>query len=1051
MSDDSYIPSETGSADATGEGAPALRMAIVSRTEGAADALWNALDHRAQSRNRPPQVHASRADADVIVYLPAEEDFASETAAQSFAADIARDTAAEKIVVAPAAADESDAQARMIRLRDRISAQGGVEWMAANAGAEDEGGTERLFRHHARRIGRILKEKSSASAAAAVERPSTPVEKPREKRTLERAQKREARRETRGKEERGSKKRRRKRKRALEAPAVVEAKAAGPKKTPRAKRKAPRAQPEAAGTATVSVDLVPAKRSARPAKPAQKAARLPSVSIALSGLGEEEKAALLESLRHAFGESGARVVEAKPSAKARISVHAFDRYPADIEEAERVAETLAGAGWLRILLDRTAFRAETEKKEPENPAIARASLLCNGALLDLGTHFGRHGIDAASQDAEQRAAALALTAALIAREAANSPKLSLSRKPLSASADLADALRLAGAPLELLSKLTWSSTRPPRVLHAQYSQEDVERFADRKIVLSGEDVRDFSEGIDWQPAVVDARAQSRLFGLVFLIAPLSYWYSKASDRKSEQLQKIDASLKQRGVTASAILTSAGDIIRDFSEKVPLQASSPAWREFPVSARIRVLTLYILCCRLAVKRRIKFDDAACGAVFRMLVDHVEFLRSGLAYPLAAAEGVERDCLLAGVGLALQQTDYGGLLLRESLDRLRRRQLDIGLSADGVWRSASFTAHCEVLSALTVLLGDLTTAGNDAVEPLGEAAKRMTLFVDAMLKSNGQSLPIDSTRGTSQASTLSNARRVLALIGARPSKGKPARGMAANRITETYVFRDAQYFVSHSTPKVTPDSSQVALHAKTAKGHPGGLLLAFAHGPSNLLLGLVSRRKELTGLSMLGSWNPALRNGYYTGVSDAEKKPGSPSAQARIVKSWRGAGWAAARGAESLVRAELARTVIHLKALHGLLVVDEIAGGGEAASEQFWHLAPSLVPPTDPEGLLCFGVPDDGFLTVAFDGQPTVSMDRDASSSCVRRTLRAGQGVAASLFQWTASSTAATLSLPREEPENWQVSVSTAGTRLNISLVSNELQVEEIAPETDNFDR
>ena len=57
----------------------------------------------------------------------------------------------------------------------------------------------------------------------------------------------------------------------------------------------------------------------------------------------------------------------------------------------------------------------------------------------------------------------------------------------------------------------------------------------------------------------DARAQSRVFGLGFLIAPLSYWYSKASDRKSEQLQKIDASLKQRGVTASAILANAGDI------------------------------------------------------------------------------------------------------------------------------------------------------------------------------------------------------------------------------------------------------------------------------------------------------------------------------------------------------------------------------------------------------------------------------------------------------------------------------------------------------------
>ena len=1132
MSDDNYIPSGTGSADnATGESAPALRVAILSRTEGAADALWDALKYRAQSRNRPLQGHANRADADIVIYLPAEEDFASENAAQSFEADIARDAVAEKLVIEPMAANGSDAKARMMRLRDSLTAQGGIEWVAANAGADDESGAQRSFRHQARQIARILKEKSlaatgkvegpeaeplreeqpvtraekkgarregrakkdrgskrqrrrraleaSTTAPENVGPPQPQAEKPREKRSLERKTRREARakkergsdkqrprrkraleastvsekvetprpkaekprekrslkrekeaqREATAKEERQSKRQRPKRKGAIEASAAMEKKAAGQEKVRRAKQPASGAQSEAAGTA-----------------------RLPTVSIALSGLGDEEKAALMESLRNAFRESGARVVEAKPSAKARISVHAFDRHPADLEEAEHIAQTLASTGWSRILLDRTAPRADAEKKEFENPAIARASLLCSGALLDMGTHFGRHGIDAA--DTEQRAAALALTAALIAREAANNPKLSLSRQPLTLSADVAEALRLADAPLELLSKLTWSSAKPPRVLHAQFTQADVENFADRKIALSDEDVRDVSGGVGWQSADADARAQSRLFGLGFLIAPLSYWYSKASDRKSAQLGKIDASLKQRGVTASAILGNAGDIIRDFAEKMPLQASSPAWQEQPVSTRIRALTLYILCCKLAVKRRIKFDDAVCGAVFRSLIDHIEFLRSGLTYKLVSAEGVERDCFLAGIGLALQQTDYGRLLLRESLDRLRRRQLDVGLSADGVWRNAPFATHCEVLSTLTVLLGDLATTGNDALEPLGDAAKRMTLFVDAMLKSNGEPLPLDGTRGKSQASTLSGARRVLAVIGARPSKGKPAKGMAANRITETYVFRDAQYFVSHSTPKVTPESSQVAFHAKAgsaAKGSTGGLLLAFAHGPSNLLLGLVSRRKELTGVSKPNFWDPALRNGYQMGVPNAEEKRGSPNLQARIVKSWRGPAWAAARGVESYVRAELTRTVIHLKALHALLIVDEIAGGDEAALEQFWHLAPSLVPPNDPEGLLCFGVPDDGFLMIAFDGQPTVSMDRDASSSCVRRTLRVGQGVAGSLFQWTASGTPATLSLLREERENWQVSISAAGASLKISLMANELQVEEIAPGTDNFEQ
>jgi hypothetical protein len=43
------------------------------------------------------------------------------------------------------------------------------------------------------------------------------------------------------------------------------------------------------------------------------------------------------------------------------------------------------------------------------------------------------------------------------------------------------------------------------------------------------------------------------------------------------------------------------------------------------------------------------------------------------------------------------------------------------------------------------------------------------------------------------------------------------------------------------------------------------------------------------------------------------------------------------------------------------------------------------------------------------------------------------------------------LLREERENWQVSISAAGASLKISLMANELQVEEIAPGTDNFDQ
>jgi hypothetical protein len=1038
MSEDGSTPSGTGSPqDAPDDGGPSFRLAIVAKTDGAVEALWSALDHRSRSRNRPSQTRATRADADIIVYLPTAEDFSSESAVQSFAADIARDAAEKKIVFEPASLNAQEA----IHLRDRLRAECAIEWVAAGEMAEAKPARDEDALR-ARQIERLLRgAPSRPEVPASLDTETEPQQSGRgnsqHDRSLKREQKTVARREARA--QKGEK------------PGRQRARESAPVRDPvrRTKRQSAELDPAVADVrarrkARPGADLAPRARTRR--EPDGQHSNLPSVSIALSGLGAEEKTALMESLRRAFEGSGVQPYEAKPSARAHISVHAFDDHPPDRDEVERLSQNiLASKARLKILLDRTTSRTgmEAESTEPENPAIAQTSLLCRGSLFDLDALFGRHGIDAT--EAAQDIARFELTAALIAREAASIPDLALSRKPLSPPPDLADVLRLAEAPSDLLSKLTWSGPNPPKALQAHYAQPDVETFAERRIVLSEEDVRSFSDGIDWQSPVADGRAASRLFGLEFLIAPLSYWYSKASDRRGEQLEKIDAWLKQRGVTASTLLSDAGSIIRDFLEKMPSQVSSAAWQDVLVSARIRALTCYVLCCRLALKRRIRFDEAAFAAGFRGLTDHIELLRSARMYPLIAAEGVERDCLLAGVALALQQTDYGAVLLRESLQRLRRRQLDIGLSADGVWRNASFATHCAVLSEVTTLLGDLAAAGSTAMEPIAEAARRMTLFVDAMLKSNGEPLPIDVARPRSYASTLAAARHILALVGARPSKGRPSRGMAASRITETYVFRDAQYFVSHSTPKVTPESSQVAFHAEagsSAKGETGGLLLAFAHGPSNLLLGQVSRRKELPGLTNLPTWHPALRNGYdIGGESDA---PALQQANARIVKSWRGAGWAAAKGIESYGRAELARTVVHLKALHAVLVVDEFEDMGEIESiEQFWHVAPNLAPPENPGEPLQFTVPGDGFLTLAFDGRPAASLERDSFSSCVRHLVQVGRGVTASLFRWTSLREEADLSLQRRERDDWLVAFPAAGAELRVSLAANDLRVEGLA--------
>ena len=1054
MSDDSHIAPGTEDSQ-EGVAAGSVRLAIASRSQEIADVLWNAIDERSRSRNRPTRVRAATSDADVIVYLPVEEDFADAAEAQSFEAQLALATAARKILFEPQAFIDSAARARLADLRDRLGAQADkVYWITAKPSEKDDSdvpiSSGNVAQQQARRIERVLKR-----ADAALESPDSAATAGRAK--LQRRQR------TRSSEREKSVAARR----DARAAKAEQRKATGPEiarreppPTETDERRIENQKPAIAEPANVpsapprkkqsSDAAAPQTQSAKPAK-AEKKALLPAVSIAIGGMDEVSKSALLASLRTAFRESGARVVEARPQSKAHIAVHAFDTDPFESEEI-RAQSLLEGRAYLRMFLGR-ATGEESGNSGADDRAITRMSLLCQGAFIDLDAQIRRHKTELSLPDSKPDVSGLDLTAALIVQEAINRNlrKLPLVRRPLVAAPDLADAYALAGRPLELLSTLSWSASSTPKLLQAAYSQTGVENFVNSRIVLSGDDVREFAGRIDWQMPL-EERTASRLFGLGFLIAPLSYWYSKASESKGAQIAKIDAFLKQQNVTASAMLERAGEFIADFAERVPREAASPAWREDAVSIRIRALTLFLLCCKLAVKRRIKFDETRCGAAFRLLVDHIEFVRTELAYPPASVAGVERDGLLVGAGLALQPTSYGNVLLRESLERLKKLQLDVGLSADGVWRNAPFATHCAVLSLLTMLLGDLATADSDAIEPLAECARRMTLFVDALLKSNGEPLPVDAAKARSYASTLSGARSTLARIGARPAKGKPAKGMAANRITETYIFRDAQYFVSHSTPKITPESSQVAFHADAGSiglKNPGGLKLAFAYGPTDLLLGTVSRRKELSGIKPF-PFDPALRNGFRVGTANRAGEDSSAEGKASIVKSWRGAGWAAVKGVDrAQAQAKVTRIVVHLKARHALLVVDELASttGEIAEFEQFWHVAPDLVPVESSGTSLSFATGDGAHLAVAFDDRPemSASIDRDAFSSCVRRRVRLGAGVVVTVFHWTNASGPLIVSTVRDEPDDWVVAISGTGLAARVSLSANELRMDEDQPE------
>lgn len=1044
MSDDSDIPSDSLAGDPATDSAETVRLAIVSRSSETENALWSAIDERARSRNLPARIHADPSDADAIVYLPDEQDFATDDAAQSYEARLMRDPASSKVIFEPGMFVDSAARTRLENLRDRIGAHSGaIVWLAAKpSGAHGGGGRpprDDSAQLQARRIERVLRSKARPSSARPsrqrTERTRAPA-RDLDVRRKARAQRIEQRKSAADEKKSGTERspetgEARQKRRALRKPAASR------------ERPARRKRPDA---------VAPAERPARPGKADDpKGTPLPIIFIAIGGMDEASKARLMESLKSAFLQSGARAIEASPQSKAHISVQSFGEDPFDVGDiASRAESLLEDKARLRMLLGRMSGGPETAGADDR--AIARISLLCRAAFIDLETQRRRHRAESPAEPVAE-ATDLDLAADLIVREAINRKirNLPLVSKSPASPPDLADAYALAARPSDLLSVLSWSASYPPKVLHPVFSAAQVEDFANSWLAAPEADAQDSAARIDWH-APSDARAASRLLGLGFLLAPLSYWYWKAGGRGGGEIAKIEGVLKERGVTASTLLDRAGRIILDFSKQVPPEPGSLAWREDAVSGRIRVLVLYVLCCRLAAKRRIKFDETDCGAVFRSLVDHVEFLRSGLPYQPASTEGVERDCLLAGVGLALQQTSYGNVLLRASLERLKRLQLDVGLSGDGVWLNAPFAAHCAVLSSLTTLLGDLAAAKSDLMDPLAEAARRMTLFMDALLKSNGEALPIDATRSRSFASMLAGARRLLAVLGARPVKGKPARGMAANRITETYVFRDAQYFVSHSTPKVTSESSQVAFHAdpgSPVRSNPGGLKLAFAHGPTDLLLGAVPPRKELSG-GKPATFDPALRNGYRVASGGAnDGNSGGPGRRASLVKSWRGPGWAAAKGNEAgHGSASIARIVVHLKSHHALLVVDEFTGAtGEAmAFEQFWHIAPGLAPASAPEAPPYFSAGEDVHLAVAFDNQheSAASIDRDKFGSCIRRTISVGTGTVATLFQRMSAAAPLSVSFLRDKPDDWMVAISGAGFAVRVSLGSNEMRLEDEQP-------
>lgn len=1098
MSDD-HKDASVASDDATPRSAVAQRrVALWARAPKAADALWEAIDNRIRTKEKLAVVRSQRADADVVVYLLAAEDFADAETARTLAAEISGDTAPLRLLLEPAPVDDAGIRMRIAETLAAIGRRKGAVTLSSEKQAGEDAAD--VLRRQAKAVAIVLKRRSAGPPPSAQSESEPLAQAEEDDATTARAQKKAAKRAARlakkaqrrsTKDEtarsEASEKAERKGGRDKAASRADKPSADAKRKTKRAARSslAEKPAPDDDAGPCETATATKADRQAtpdEPKRPREKESRRRQpraadavaeddefqtadaadeldasqsdrpLSIAIVGMDEGASAALRRALQDGFGAAGIEVSAPRSPNRAEIFVYAFDHPPLDAEEIGRQAEVFAkDATRLRIFLERAAPPAAEGAPglDAENRAIATLAIGLSGTFLELSPKFRRYGIENMIVDGRPSRAGYGLIAASILGIAAGRKpsRRSFACPPPDAPPDLVEARALSDSPSQLLSLLSWSARTPPKSLWTHVEKEGIEEFAQSKMTLPSGETLDLDLPIDWKMALPDRRARGYLQGLEFLSAPLAYWYGKANGRGGDNIAEIDAVLKQRGVTASSLLTRIGEIIVDFARKHPRQSAPEAWQESVVAQRARVFVLFVLCCKTAAKRRIKFDEAMGAAVFHDLLDLSEALRTGDSYAPCCVEGVEQDCLLIGLALALRKTAYAQLLLRDGLDRLNRLQLGLGLYADGVWRQGSFAAHCSVLSSLSILMGDFDASDAAMIEPIAAAAKKMTVFAEAMLKSDGHAIALEGGRQISYAKRLNGVRQALSRLGfgGKTASARPARIRFHSRITETYGFRDARYFISHSTQKVSPDSSQVVLHARRAsvpRGDPGGVTLVFAHGPDDLLVRAEPAERIRPRQDQAPLFDPALRNGYHVdGVGYSPEIGIEPNAT-RIVKSWRGPGWAAAKSVDgTYAGAVIGRVAIHLKAHHALIVVDELAGdGGEAKEfEQFWNIAPAFAPPASNESPLRFASPEQGGLTVRFDARlpSVVAIDKAGAGPCLRRRARLSRGVMASLFQWTDNPAPAALGVERGELGDWVVVASGAGFEARLSLAGDEL--------------
>ena len=784
--------------------------------------------------------------------------------------------------------------------------------------------------------------------------------------------------------------------------------------------------------------------------PAARAAR--AFRIDCLGLSDKQAAAILANLTSSLAPT--KVVSvSSPEVTANLLVRGFDEgFDRDLIDREIESPPVVRAKRRIFLERRSPTPSSPEQVDADNRTVAKLAAVYGATLLSTSSLFARYDenkIFDGGELSEFGATVLAQAVQRIFLSGRKTSEQSPSPNPHIIPPDVADAKALAGNPIDLLSKLSWDAPQPPKLIGARIQRNSIEAFVQSQLVLPGRSHPiAFDQEVDWGINLNDREAEA-FFGLDFLTSILGYWYAKANGREGGEIGAIDALLKEKGVTASKLLHGTGSIIRDFVGSCTRSAVPKAWQQLSLALRARALTMFLLCCRSAAKRRIRFDGELCRIAFCGLLDSLEVLRDEGQSRLGSVDGIRQLSFLVGLALPLRRINYGKMLLHECFARLNREHLAVGVSENGVWQNGTFEDHCAVVRLMVPMLSATRPFKIPTAVPVLAVAGKMANFMEAMLRCDGLPPPIDHIPPVSRTKLL----RVL-------RAASPSRASQSSDISSTHFFPREGYFISHSKETPNANSSQVVLHTyegSARRKRLGRMSLGFSIGATDLIVGggAVCRKspKELLDASRgdLGTGNEYRVDGKSYTVVESN----APRALT-MEKSWQGQGWAAATISNAAhANAVIARTVVHLKPIHVLIVVDELRTKDEkeALFEQFWHIAPDFAPS---EHAQHFSSGPSNFLLIASGATADIGTVVDAGSSnnpigwtldksmepvpnsYLCRRMRTSRGLAVSSFQWAKAPGLLAVKEVQVTESGWIVSASGENFDLRFGLSAGELR-------------